>query len=180
MAGIEALVLASRKRIRWASGVYGRHEPDLRERAELILREELAGAARDSEAVVSLREGGAEHLGEGVGYTNGSRMNGAPAGAIGERSRLLGEFATVIDAEMVGIAGAWREGYRGVASDSQAAIKRCLNLTSGAQKAGSWIDDDIVTLASENKGEWERSLILVNGHSGIAGNEEAANGPRMR
>ena len=70
---------------------------------------------------------------------------------------------------MVRIAGAWKEGYRVVASDSQAAIKRCLNLVSGVQKGGSWIDEEILRLA----GGGGRSLVWVKGHSGVEGNEEA-------
>jgi len=34
-------VLTQRKRLRWAASVYARHEPELRPRAERILREEL-------------------------------------------------------------------------------------------------------------------------------------------
>jgi len=39
LTGIEALeVLTRRKRLRWAAGVYGGYEPELRPRAERILR----------------------------------------------------------------------------------------------------------------------------------------------
>ena len=42
MAGIGDLgELTRRKRVRWAASVYGRYEPELRTRAERILREEL-------------------------------------------------------------------------------------------------------------------------------------------
>ena len=46
IVGIEALeVLMSRKRTRWTASVYGRHEPELRPRAERILREEIGPVA---------------------------------------------------------------------------------------------------------------------------------------
>ena len=79
-------------------------------------------------------------------------MDGAAAGATAEGSLFLGELATVMDAEMVGIAGVWREGYRVVASDSQAAIRKCLNLASGAQRPGSWIDEEILKFADGGGG----------------------------
>jgi len=65
---------------------------------------------------------------------------GGAAGASAEGGMFLGSYATVMDAEMVGIAGAWEEGYTTEATDSQAAIKRCINITTGIQRAESWID----------------------------------------
>lgn len=52
---------------------------------------------------------------EGVGFTDGSRMEGVVAGAIAEGGIYLGEMATVMDGEMIEIAGAWEEGYQTVA-----------------------------------------------------------------
>jgi len=114
------------------------------------------------------REG--QPLEERVGYTDGSRMGGQAAAATAEGSIFLGTLATVMDAEMLGIAGAWEEGYTVVKSDSQAAIKRCQNLASGAQEARSWIDERAVK--AMNKGG-ERRLEWVKGHSGVEGNEQA-------
>jgi len=50
--------------------------------------------------------------GEGVGNSDGSRMEGVTAGATAEGGIFLGELATVMDGEIVGIAGSWEEGYR--------------------------------------------------------------------
>ena len=52
-------------------------------------------------------------------------INGAAAGATLAKGVYLpvGEMATMLDAEMVGIVVVWEEGYQVVASDSQAAIK---------------------------------------------------------
>jgi len=136
--------------------VYGRHEPELRPIAERILREELGdevvltwmkGEARCPEAEAHYKEWKTEMEGGVVGYTDGSRMDGAAAGASAEGGLFLGDMATVMDAEMVGIAGAWEEGYKIVASDSQAATRRCINLTTGVQKGRSWIDEKVLRAA---------------------------------
>jgi len=47
------------------------------------------------------------------------------AGAAAIRGILLGEFGAVMVAEVLGISVAWEEGYSVVASDSQAAMRRC-------------------------------------------------------
>jgi len=77
-----------------------------------------------------------------------------------------------MDAEMIGIAGAWEEGYTAVASDSQAATKRCVNLTTGAQGGRSWIDERVIEAAGKKKGV-KLKMAWVKGYSGAAGNEMA-------
>ena len=155
ITGISKLqVLTHRKRVRWAASVYARFEPELRPRAERILSEELGGEAdvilKWVEGIQGAIRGGREATGEAtlleekIGYTDGSRMEGAAAAATAESAIFLGNLATVMDADVLGIAGAWEEGYTVVKSDSQAAIKRCQNLVSGAQEVRSWIDERVV------------------------------------
>ena len=108
--------------------------------------------------------------GEVIGYADGSRMEGMAAGASAEGSPLLGNYPTVMDAEMVGIAGAWEEGYSTVATDSQLAIRRCANITAGIQRAESWIDEKIMRAAKAREGT-VLSLVWVKGYSGVAVNE---------
>ena len=168
--------LTHKKRVRWAASVYARNEPELRPRAERILREELGG---EEDVVLTWMVGaerGAKRGGEKrppeerVGFTDGSRMGGQAAAATAEGSIFLGHLATVMDAEVLGIAGAWEEGYTVMKSDSQAAIKRCQNLASGAQEARSWIDERVVEALNEGG---EKRLEWVKGHSGVEGNERA-------
>lgn len=91
-----------------------------------------------------------------MGYTDGSRIDNVSSAASVEGGIYLGEWSTVMDVEMVGIAMAFQEGYTTVASDSQAAIRHCRNLTSAAQEVRSWIDEWVVGAAKR-----ERALMWV-------------------
>jgi len=73
---------------------------------------------------------------------------------------------TVMDAEMLGIARVWEEGYKTVALDSHAAIRSCLKLVAGIQRAESCIDGRML-----EGGGWQ--LIWVQRHSGVEDNERA-------
>jgi len=83
-----------------------------------------------------------------VGYTDDSRMNGAAGAVTAGKSIYLGSLATVTDTEVLGIAGEWEEGYTVVKSDSQAAIRRCANLTAGTQEPRSRVDERVVKAAA--------------------------------
>lgn len=73
----------------------------------------------------------AEDTADSVGYKDSSYIEEAVVGATAEGRIFLGERATMMDVETLGKAGAWEEGYQLVVSDSQVAIRRCINLTSG-------------------------------------------------
>jgi len=51
--------------------------------------------------------------------TGGARMNRVAAAGTVEGGLFIGEVATVVDAEVLGIAGIWQKGYRVVALDSK-------------------------------------------------------------
>jgi len=127
----------------------------------------MVGEDRGGEAEAA----GHDQRNEEVGYTDGSRFEGVAAGATAESGLFLGDLPTVIDAEMVGIAGALEEGYSVVGSDSQVATGRCLNLACGAQVARPWIDEKAVKALKGLEGK--ATLMCVKGHSGVEGNELA-------
>ena len=106
-------VIMQNKRIRWAASVYARHLTELREIAEPILRGVLGDEVklRWMEGVRNERcEARVEQLEEGLveEWSDGSRANRRAAGATRQKGLYLGKWATVADAEEVGVLLAWK------------------------------------------------------------------------
>ena len=126
------------KKVRWAGSVYGRHIPVLRRRAEGILREYL-----DEEVDLAWMTGGTgcitgvtvEKSHNGGEYSDGSRRDRHTAAATTKKGFYLGQVATVMDAEMLGVAMGWEQSKK-VATDSQAAIGRIQGLGLNDQSRG--------------------------------------------
>ena len=81
-------------------------------------------------------------------------------------SKYLGRFATVMDAELLGVAMAWRLSETAI-TDSQAAIGCTQNLQFSP--ARSWIEGQVLDSSSGAN----KSIMWVRGHSGVAGSELA-------
>jgi len=146
--------------------VYGRHLPELREKAEQILREEDAelrwmSGANPAGRNVRVEELGEEAVGE---WTDGSRIRGRAAGAARGEGLYLGTMATVADAEEVGMALAWEKSDM-VALDSQGVIHRIRELMH--QPPWSWIEEKLVGQMVERL----RRLMWVRRHQDVEGNE---------
>ena len=113
LSGIEDLgEFFRKKKIRWAASVYGRHLPILKDVAQRILSQTYE--TRDvqwrwmTEACplterkeVKLQEWNPDQTEE---YSDGSRVEGAAAGGTTRRAEYLGQYATAMDAEMLGIS----------------------------------------------------------------------------
>ena len=99
-------------------------------------------------------------------YSDGSRLEGHTVAATISQSEYLRKFATVMDAEMLGIALAWKH-HKTVAADSQGAIERILELQH--TQAKSWIEQEVIRA----QGEEVKEITWVKGHSGEIGNEIA-------
>ena len=143
LSGVEDIAqVVRKKKIRWAAPVYGRHLPILRETAQEILHQvfEMQNiqwnwmaiaktSALSQRKEISIREW---QEGEGVEYSDGmrSRAEGAAAGATTHSAEYvyLRRYATVMDAEMLGIALSLEARSFTVALDSQAAITRATQL----------------------------------------------------
>jgi len=106
--------------------VYGRHLPELREKAELSLREvieedaELRWIGGD---ILAGRKVTIEELDEDVveEWSDGSRIHGRVAAAVRETGEYLGTMATVAEAEELGVSIAW-ERCDVVGLDSQGVV----------------------------------------------------------
>ncbi|KAF8416400.1 hypothetical protein EV426DRAFT_703786 [Tirmania nivea] len=155
--------------------------PALRETAEGI----LAGVV-ESDAVLHWMSGNGGTMGREIkvaelnggevrAWSDGSRQEevaatAAVGGEMGEgweEGVYLGSFATVVDAEMLGVVRAWKAGRSVVALDSQGAISRLRNLCF--EQPRSWIEE----LAVEEMRSGSKTVMWVKGHSGVEGNERA-------
>jgi len=160
------------KRVRWAATVYARHLPELRTIAEPILRDALEEdteyiwmeGSKQGVVQVEVRELVESEVEE---WTDGSKREGRAAGATRTKGKYLGEWATVADAEEMGVLLAWEDGNKTVALDSQGVITRIANLRYAHPK--SYIEEKLV----EKMQEQPRTLMWVKGHNGTKGNEEA-------
>ena len=93
-------------------------------------------------------------------YANGSRMDGHTVAATATEWRYLGRFATVMDAELLGVVMGWRH----TATDSQAAMARIKGLTFNLVR--SWIAQRVIQRSRTGS----RAVVWVKGHSGEVGN----------
>lgn len=92
-------------------------------------------------------------------WSDGSRADGRAAGATRKKGLYLGEWATVTDAEEVGVLLGW-ENSNVVALDSQGVIQRIANLQY--DKPRPWIEELLVRRMQERK----RTLMWVKGMMG--------------
>jgi len=170
LGGIKEIM--QNKRIRWAASVYARDIPELRTIAEPILVDILGDdteyrwmeGGKQGEIQIEVRELAEAEVEE---WTDGSRREGRAAGATRSRGKYLGEWATVTDAEELGVLLAWEDGNTTVALDSQGAIARIANLKYAHPR--SWIEERLVGKMKEQP----RVLMWVRGHNGTSGNEQA-------
>lgn len=87
-------------------------------------------------------------------------MENAAAGATTRIAEYLGQHATVMDAEMLGISSALESNQRKIALDSQAAIMRVTQMYT--EPARSWIE-----LRIQKALRAPCTLMWVKGHSGV-------------
>lgn len=124
ISGIEDLQdVMNKKRIRWAASVYARHLPQLREIAQPILEEAFGTHSVEwqwmDEPVPMDQRLEIEEVewceSKVDGYSDGSRVRGVVAGANSMEAEYLGQYATVMDAEMLGIAISLEAGHTTIA-----------------------------------------------------------------
>ena len=103
---------------------------------------------------------------EAVEISEGSRRDGHTAAGTTKKGFYLGQVATVIDAEMLGVAMGWEQSKR-VLTDSQVAIGRAQGLKF--ERPRSQIEQIVVTAQSGK----EKEIAWVKAYDGIPGNEYA-------
>lgn len=126
------------KKIRWVASVYGRNVPMLRGRAGKVEADLIWMKGDPHNRISNLPV--TEDI-KGAAFFDGSRIDNHTAVAIVSEAVYLGNYATVMDAEMLRVAMAWRH-HRKVATDSQAAIGRIMGLRFS--QARSWIEEKVI------------------------------------
>jgi len=138
-------------------------EPILREAVEEDAELRWRQGVSRADIRLSVRELAEQEVEE---WSDGSKIDGRAAGATRKKGWYLGEWATVADAEEIGVLLAWEESDI-VALDSQGVIQRISNLQYTQPR--SWIEEGLVARMQERP----RTLMWVKGHNGVKGNEEA-------
>ena len=103
---------------------------------------------------------------DGGVYTDGSRIDDKTAAATITMGEFLGRYATVMDADLLGVAMGWEIGDLGI-TDSQAAIGRIKNMQLDG--ARGWVEQRAEAAASQI----EKKIAWVKRHSGVMGNKLA-------
>ena len=92
------------------------------------------------------------------------RQQGAAAGGTTSTAEYLGQCATVMDAEMLGISLALESSHHKIALDSQAAITRTAQLY--VEPARPWVELRVQKALTRAP----CTLMWVKGHAGVKGN----------
>ena len=97
---------------------------------------------------------------DGSTFSDGSSINGHTAAIIIKEKFYFGPTAKVMDAEMLGLAMAWRH-HNQVAMESQGTIVRIMEMRFTGPR--SWVEELAINAHEDSKKE-------IRGHSGVIGN----------